>query len=66
MGDKRVHKQVIALGAVETTDLMTATAYRFDREPIERVSTKIVSEVDGVCRVLYDIHSKPPGTIEME
>ena len=66
MGDKRMHQQVIALRAVETTDFMTATAYRFDWEFIERVSTRIVNEVDGVCRVLYDITSKPPGTIEME
>jgi GMP synthase (glutamine-hydrolysing) len=66
MGDKRVHQQVIALRAVETTDFMTATAYRFDWDFIERVSTRIVNEVDGVCRVFYDITSKPPGTIEME
>lgn len=66
MGDKRVHQQVVALRAVETTDFMTATAYRFEWEFIERVSTRIVNEVDGVCRVLYDTTSKPPGTIEME
>jgi GMP synthase (glutamine-hydrolysing) len=66
MGDNRVHQQVIALRAVETTDFMTATAYRFDWDFIERVSTRIVNEVDGVCRVFYDTTSKPPGTIEME
>ncbi len=66
MGDNRVHQQVIALRAVETTDFMTATAYRFEWEFIERVSTRIVNEVDGVCRVFYDVTSKPPGTIEME
>jgi GMP synthase (glutamine-hydrolysing) len=66
MGDNRVHQQVIALRAVETTDFMTATAYHFDWEFIERVSTRIVNEVDGVCRVFYDVTSKPPGTIEME
>lgn len=66
MGDKRVHQQVIALRAVETTDFMTANAYRFDWEFIERVGTRICNEVDGVCRVFYDITSKPPGTIEME
>jgi GMP synthase (glutamine-hydrolysing) len=66
MGDKRVHQQVIALRAVETTDFMTATAYRFDWDFIERVSTRICNEVDGVCRVVYDLTSKPPGTIEME
>lgn len=66
MGDKRVHQQVIALRAVETTDFMTATAYPFSWEFIAKVSTRIVNEVDGVCRVFYDVTSKPPGTIEME
>jgi GMP synthase (glutamine-hydrolysing) len=66
VGDNRVRQQVIALRAVETTDFMTATAYRFEWEFIERVSTRIVNEVDGVCRVFYDVTSKPPGTIEME
>ncbi|EPE32507.1 Class I glutamine amidotransferase-like protein [Glarea lozoyensis ATCC 20868] len=66
MGDKRVHQQVIALRAVQTTDFMTANIFRFDWEFLERVSTRIVNEVDGVCRVEYDLTSKPPGTIEME
>jgi len=66
MGDKRVHDQVIALRAVETTDFMTADWYPFDGEFLKRVSRRIVNEVDGVCRVVYDITSKPPGTIEME
>jgi GMP synthase (glutamine-hydrolysing) len=66
MGDRRVHQQVIALRAVETTDFMTANAYRFDWDFIERVGSRICNEVDGVCRVFYDITSKPPGTIEME
>jgi GMP synthase (glutamine-hydrolysing) len=66
MGDNRVHQQVIALRAVVTTDFMTATAYPFDWEFIGKVSTRIVNEVDGVCRVFYDVTSKPPGTIEME
>ncbi|KAL3419778.1 GMP synthase [Phlyctema vagabunda] len=66
MGDRRVHQQVIALRAVETTDFMTATFYKFDWDFIARVSTRIVNEVDGVCRVFYDTTSKPPGTIEME
>lgn len=66
MGDNRVHQQVIALRAVVTTDFMTATAYQFDWDFIARVSTRIVNEVDGVCRVFYDVTSKPPGTIEME
>jgi GMP synthase (glutamine-hydrolysing) len=66
MGDKRVHQQVISLRAVLTTDFMTANIFRFDWEFLERVSTRIVNEVDGVCRVEYDLTSKPPGTIEME
>lgn len=66
MGDKRVHAQVISLRAVQTTDFMTANAYRFDWDFLERVTRRIVNEVDGVCRVVYDTTSKPPGTIEME
>ena len=66
MGDKRVHEQVIALRAVETTDFMTADWYPFDGSFLKRVSSRIVNEVNGVCRVVYDVTSKPPGTIEME
>lgn len=66
MGDKRVHQQAIALRAVCTTDFMTANIFRFDWDFLERVQTRIVNEVDGVCRAFYDITSKPPGTIEME
>ena len=66
MGDKRVHQQVVSLRAVQTTDFMTANIFRFDWDFIERVSSRIVNEVDGVCRVVYDVTSKPPGTIEME
>ena len=54
MGDKRVHEQVIALRAVETTDFMTADWYPFDGDFLKRVSSKIVNEVNGVCRVVYD------------
>ncbi|KAI9876095.1 MAG: GMP synthase (glutamine-hydrolyzing) [Pleopsidium flavum] len=66
MGDKRVHEQVIALRAVETTDFMTADWFPFDGHFLKRVSRRIVNEVNGVCRVVYDVTSKPPGTIEME
>ena len=66
MGDKRVHQQVIALRAVQTTDFMTADIFPFDFAFIKRVSSRICNEVDGVCRVFYDLTSKPPGTIEME
>ena len=54
MGDKRVHNQVIALRAVETTDFMTADSFEFEHSFLRRVSIRIVNEVDGVCRVLYD------------
>lgn len=54
MGDKRVHEQVIALRAVETTDFMTADWFPFDGNFLKRVSRRIVNEVDGVCRVVYD------------
>lgn len=66
MGDKRMHEQVIALRAVETKDFMTADWYPFDGEFLKRVSRRVVNEVNGVCRVVYDVTSKPPGTIEME
>ncbi|EGC44082.1 GMP synthase [Histoplasma capsulatum var. duboisii H88] len=54
MGDQRVHDQVIALRAVETTDFMTADWYPFDGEFLKTVSRRIVNEVKGVCRVVYD------------
>ncbi|KAB8364844.1 hypothetical protein FH972_024707 [Carpinus fangiana] len=66
MGDKRVHDQVVALRAVVTTDFMTATAFEFEPSFLRTVSSRIVNEVDGVCRVFQDITSKPPGTIEFE
>jgi len=54
MGDKRVHAQVVALRAVQTTDFMTADVYPFDIKFLSRVSTRIVNEIDGVCRVVYE------------
>lgn len=66
MGDKRVHDQVIALRAVETTDYMTADWFDFDGKFLRKVAGRIVNEVDGVCRVVYDITQKPPGTIEFQ
>ncbi|KAL9004224.1 MAG: hypothetical protein Q9188_002944 [Gyalolechia gomerana] len=57
MGDKRVHEQVIALRAVETTDFMTADWYPFDGHFLKKVSSRIVNEVNGVCRVVYDTMS---------
>nr|CAG8478044.1 2349_t:CDS:10 [Entrophospora candida] len=64
MGDKRTYEQVIVLRAVETSDFMTADWYQFPYEILKRISNKIINEVKGVNRVVYDISSKPPATIE--
>jgi len=66
MGDKRVYENIIILRAVSTQDFMTAKAYSFDYDFLARVSTRIINEVHGVCRVTYDLTSKPPGTVELE
>jgi GMP synthase (glutamine-hydrolysing) len=66
MGDKRQYGYVIALRAVNTTDFMTATASHISHKILNEISTRIINEVDGVARVVYDITSKPPGTIEWE
>ncbi|MBB4266637.1 glutamine-hydrolyzing GMP synthase [Roseospira visakhapatnamensis] len=66
MGDGRTHDHVIALRAVTATDGMTADYYPFDHTFLGRVANRIINEVRGVNRVVYDITSKPPGTIEWE
>ena len=66
MGDHRTYEYVCALRAVTSTDGMTADYYPFDMDFLGRVSTRIVNEVEGINRVVYDITSKPPGTIEWE
>ncbi|MEP0762105.1 MAG: glutamine-hydrolyzing GMP synthase, partial [Chloroflexota bacterium] len=66
MGDKRTYDEVIVLRAVTTTDFMTADWARLAPDLLARVSSRIVNEVRGVNRVLYDITSKPPATIEWE
>jgi len=66
MGDKRTYEQVIALRAIETTDFMTADWYIFEAKFLKNVSKRIVNEVPGVARVVYDITSKPPATVEWE
>ncbi|MEQ1890463.1 MAG: glutamine-hydrolyzing GMP synthase, partial [Alphaproteobacteria bacterium] len=64
MGDERTYEYVCALRAVNSTDGMTADFYPFTHEFLGAVSTRIINEVRGINRVVYDITSKPPGTIE--
>ena len=66
MGDGRVYEPVICLRAVETQDFMTAASSRLSWDFLESVARRILNEVKGVSRVLYDISGKPPATIEWE
>ncbi|MAL80003.1 MAG: glutamine-hydrolyzing GMP synthase [Sneathiella sp.] len=66
MGDNRTYDYVCALRAVTSTDGMTADYYPFTHDFLGRVSTRIINEVKGINRVVYDTTSKPPGTIEWE
>jgi len=66
MGDMRTYDNVIALRAVTSTDGMTANWYEFNPKILKKCSNEIVNKVKGVNRVVYDITSKPPGTIEWE
>ena len=65
-GDERTYEEVCSLRAVTSEDAMTADWFRFPPEVLQRIANRICNEVRHINRVLYDVTSKPPGTIEWE
>ena len=66
MGDKRTYENLLGIRAVTSNDGMTADWFRMPLEVLSKISNRIVNSVKGINRVVYDITSKPPGTIEWE
>jgi GMP synthase (glutamine-hydrolysing) len=66
MGDERSYENVIAVRSVDTTDFMTADFSRIPYDTLAIIANRIINEVRGINRVVYDISSKPPATIEWE
>ena len=66
MGDERTYDYTLALRAVTSTDGMTANWYHMPYQMLSNIANRIINEVEGINRVVYDISSKPPATIEWE
>ena len=66
MGDSRTYENICLLRAVTSEDGMTADFYNFNKKFIQQVSNKIINNIKGINRVVYDVTSKPPSTIELE